>query len=517
MPPPNPSRRDLLRSTLAASTLAALPTTAFAATDKPIVIENKRPGTRDWLLTKTRIDPATKYRCPWVEGYCSHTSIAAGDTLRIFVSTNPPSRFTIDIYRTGYYDGAGGRHMTTLGPFDGKNQPDPPVGPNRLRECRWDVSTELKIPADWPSGVYVGKLTEHREGLQSYVIFVVRDDRNADLIFQVSDTTWQAYNRWPSQFSLYDDGKAQWYWGAGVDVSFDRPYGKYCQILDQPLSIGSGEYFLWEFPLAYWLEQHGYDVTYTSNLDTHAAVTPPTPTPHPPLPSLMRAKGFLSVGHDEYYSLKMFDNLKLAIGYGLNVAFLSGNTCCGRIDPRPSSAGEPDRIFGRVDHFGPPDNEERKKFVAMDKLPHRSPNEATLIGARSTGAITGGGAWVCSKPDHWLFAGTGMKLGDSIPGLVGWEWHGDPATGIHGLEIVSTGPVGNEKTKKHHGTYTATLYPGSKNNVVFNASSCWWADALSEPPGYVRPQVYATPKGVDERARQITRNLLARMIRPIPV
>ena len=34
------------------------------------------------------------------------------------------------------------------------------------------------------------------------VDFPVRDDRDASLIFQCSDTTWQAYNRWPSQFAL---------------------------------------------------------------------------------------------------------------------------------------------------------------------------------------------------------------------------------------------------------------------------------------------------------------------------
>ena len=30
------------------------------------------------------------------------------------------------------------------------------------------------------------------------------------------------------------------------------------QILDAPLSQGSGEFLLWEFPLAFWMEQHGY-------------------------------------------------------------------------------------------------------------------------------------------------------------------------------------------------------------------------------------------------------------------
>jgi hypothetical protein len=460
--------------------------------------ENEKPGTRDWMLTKTRVDPATRYRCPWVEGFCSRTSVRAGEELSFFVSTNPPSPFRIDLYRTGYYGGNGARLVMSHGPFPGVAQPDPPVGPRRLRECRWEPCLTMKIPADWPSGVYVGKLTAERESLQSYVIFIVRDDRKADLLFQCSDTTWQSYNRWPSQFSLYDDGRSEWYWGPGGDISFDRPYGKYCQILDQPLSIGSGEWFLWEFPLAYWLEQQGYDVTYISNIDAHADPA-----------GLMRARGLLSVGHDEYYTIEMFNQLKDAIAKGLNVAFLSGNTCCGRIDLRPSSDGRPHRIFSRVDRYGPRDTKER--FDSIFKLPYESPNENTLIGARSTGEVTGGADWVCTTPDHWLFEGTGMKKGDAIPGLVGWEWHGDPAD-IPGLQVVSTGTTTDGKGHPH-GDYTATVYPGPKGNFVFNASSCWWADGLSEPPGYMRPSAYTTPKGPDARARRITTNVLQRMLR----
>src|SRR5437868_6473091 len=67
--------------------------------------ENQRLGTREWLLTKTRIEPATKYRSPWIEGYCSRTSVRAGESLSLFVSTNPVSDFTIDIYRMGFYGG----------------------------------------------------------------------------------------------------------------------------------------------------------------------------------------------------------------------------------------------------------------------------------------------------------------------------------------------------------------------------------------------------------------------------
>ena len=65
------------------------------------------------------------------------------------------------------------------------DQPDPSIGDNRLRECKWEPSVEFEIPDDWVSGVYLGKLTAKKERLQSYVIFIVRDD----LLFQCSDTT----------------------------------------------------------------------------------------------------------------------------------------------------------------------------------------------------------------------------------------------------------------------------------------------------------------------------------------
>lgn len=498
---PDWNRRDLLRTAAAAGLASALGGTRALAQSQDaqpdrIRHENESRGTRDWIATNVRIDPKTKYRSPWIEGYVSGTSLRVGEPLSIFVSTNPASAFTIDVYRMGYYQGLGGRHMLRLGPFAGATQPDPPVGPMRLRECAWDPCTILKIPKDWTSGVYLGKLTAEKEGLQSYVVFVVRDDRNADFLFQVSDNTWNAYNRWPNQYSLYDDGKKEWYWGPNVKVSFDRPYGKYCQIVDAPLSVGSGEFLLWEFPLAFWMEKNGYDVTYISNVDTHADPA-----------GLRRARGWLSVGHDEYWSLEMFQNIKQAIADGLNVAFLSGNSVCGVTPLFPSTDGRANRVLTRVGRYGSPEKWEIESGFPEEALfTQNGPNEATLMGARSTFPVTGGADWICRKPDHWLFAGTGMKEGDGIPGLVGWEFHGDPAP-IPGLEIVASGPV---KSPRGEGTYTATVYPGGKDNVVFNAATIWWADGLSEPPGYVRPAVYTKPQGPDPRVQRITANLLDR-------
>jgi hypothetical protein len=462
--------------------------------------ENARPGTRDWVLRNPRIDPATRFRCPWIEGYCSRTSVRAGDVISFHVSTNPASPFVLDLYRMGHYGGLGARQVGRFGPFPGQVQADPPVGPVRLRECRWEPCTTLTIPADWPSGVYLGKLTAEREGVQSYVVFVVRDDRPADFVLQCSDFTWQAYNRWPDRWSLYDDGEKFWAWGPDAQVSFDRPYGKYCQIVDAPLSTGSGEWLLWEYPFAYWLEAEGYDVTYVSCLDTHRDPD-----------DLARAKGFLSVGHDEYYTMAMYEGLRRRIAAGLNVAFFSGNTCCGLVGLQPATAGPPDRVMARLDRFGGTHPEEFAYFPEAARLAQRAPSESLLVGARTPVPATGSGAWICAAPDHWIFAGTGMRRGDGIPGLVGWEYHGEPAD-LPGLEIVATGP-----TKSHHGTgvYAATVYPGPHGNFVFNASSCWWAYGLSAPPGQVPPLTYESiPDGPDARARRITANVLGRMRRP---
>jgi hypothetical protein len=489
------SRRDFFRLTAAASAASTLPgVRAQAQPENRITRENARAGTRDWLLTNPRIEPGSKYRCPWVEGFCSHASARAGEKVRVYVSTNPASDFTLDVYRLGYYGGTGARLVKQFGRLKGKTQPEPAVGDKRLRACEWEMSAEIEVGADWVSGVYLGKLTELREGVQSYVIFIVRDERKADVLFQCSDNTWQAYNRWPSQFSLYDNGEHQWWWGGGVAVSLDRPYGKYCQIFDAPLSTGSGEFLLWEFPFAFWLEREGYDVTYISNLDTHADAA-----------GLLRAKAMLSVGHDEYWSMEMFENVQAAISAGVSVGFFSGNAVCGRVH-----IGAAGRSLERVDMFGPRDTDFR--FSAIHTLPHISPYANTLMGAHSTGPVTGGADWVCMKPGHWVFEGTGMKMGDGIPGLVGWEWHGDPAA-IAGLEILAEGDTQSAPGKPNGGHYTATLYPGPKQNIVFNAATIWWADGLSAPPGYVRPSVYTSPKGPDARVERITRNVLRRMIK----
>ena len=107
-----------------ASTSAAQPSKR-----NPIQEENAKPGSSDWQLTRVRVQPAKggspgdAYRSALIEGYCSKQSAAAGEPVDIMASTDPPARFKIEIFRTGYYGGRGARKMVELGPLAAQEVP----------------------------------------------------------------------------------------------------------------------------------------------------------------------------------------------------------------------------------------------------------------------------------------------------------------------------------------------------------------------------------------------------------
>ena len=472
---------------------------------KLIEQENAKPGATDWQLTRVRLDNPRGFRCPWIEGYCSRQSAKAGESIEIMVSTDPAQKFQVEIFRMGYYGGRGARLMTTLGPFEGKKQPLPPVGRKDIRECRWEAATKLTIPQDWPSGVYLGRMSllppdENTGPWQSYVVFIVTDDRPADVLFQCSDNTWQAYNRWPDHYSVYTHPRGVQ--GPWADVSFDRPYGREAQwlgVVDDPLTVGSGEFLPLEFPLAYFLEQHGYDVTYCANSDMVAP------------DHGLKCKCFISVGHDEYWDIRQHESVVKMRDAGVSLLFLSGNTM-NWVSPLATSAdGRPARSFFRGGPYGAKYKYAEQIERDHGPFPHRGPDEGYLMGARNVIPVNGGGDWICALPEHWVFAGTDMKKGDRIPGLIGWEYHGDPPKDIPGLVVVAEGTALCGGVKPQH--WTATVYPGPKGNFVFNAATIFWSQGLSSPPGHMLPWTHWTrPHGPDPRVQKITHNLLRRAI-----
>src|SRR5262249_22763026 len=101
---------EMIRIVSALIVVASCTATAHAA-DAPNIIqrENAQAGARDWQLTRLRLDSISGFRSPFIEGYCSKQSVKAGETIDIMVSTNPPGRFQIEIFRMGYYGGRGAR------------------------------------------------------------------------------------------------------------------------------------------------------------------------------------------------------------------------------------------------------------------------------------------------------------------------------------------------------------------------------------------------------------------------
>ncbi len=280
------------------------------------------------------------------------------------VATNPVRAFKLEIFRTGYYGGKGARLMKTFDRIEGQPQPEPVIGEKNLHECQWKSSLSLTIPSDWLSGVYLGRLTTIPEGneayWQSYVIFIVRDERPVDVLFQCSDNTWQAYNVWPNKYSVYTHPKGNQ--GPWADVSFDRPYGReaqYTSVVNDPLTVGAGEYLPYEFPLGYWLEQHGYDVAYCCNSDM---LVPDRG---------LKAKAFISVGHDEYWDLRQFRSVETMRDSGVDLLFLSGNSVCWVTPQRNSSDGRPNRIMFRGGPYGADNKYAVERERDHGPFPHR--------------------------------------------------------------------------------------------------------------------------------------------------
>ena len=172
-------------------------------------------------------------------------------------------------------------------------------------------------------------------------------------------------------------------------------------VVNDPLTVGSGEFLPFEFPLAYFLEKHGYDVTYCSNADL---LSPDRG---------LKTKCYISVGHDEYWDIRHYKSVVAMRDAGVSLLFLSGNAVCWVSPFKPSSDGRPNRIIFR----GGPYGADYKYAVHREKehgpFPERGPDEGFLMGARNISPVNGGGDWVCAKPDHWIFEGTGMEKGRS--------------------------------------------------------------------------------------------------------
>ena len=294
-------------------------TTTFSDAPNKIVTENQTAGTPKsvWAIHGSIANEGD----PQIEGFATQISTNAGQTVSFKIDT-ASSGYTLDIYRLGYYGGNGARLVTTMHHTGSANQPNPIFNDatNTVDAGNWSVTDSWAIPSTAVSGVYFAKLTTDTGNFQNMIPFIVRNDGTAsDILFQTSDTTWEAYNSWGG-YNLYQGPGGQD--DRAYAVSYNRPID-----MNSTALLGGPQDFLFgeEYAAIYWLEQNGYDVSYISGID--AATNPAL---------LLNTNAYIDVGHDEYWSQSQYANVKAAADAGVDLAFLSGNQIYWDIELAPS-------------------------------------------------------------------------------------------------------------------------------------------------------------------------------------
>ncbi len=456
----------------------------------PIQLENDRPGTSAWMLTK----PALRGE---IEGYASAASVNQGQTIRLYVNT-VAATYRLNVYRMGWYGGLGAREVLAASHYPGRRQPEPYHEPDSgLTECRWEDPILLTVPSNWPSGYYLAKLTAEPTGEESYILFIVREDTRPSIyLVQSSVTTFQAYNNWGGR-SLYAFNSTA---GQAAAVSLNRPYAV-SPDLTAADSTGAGPFLRgWEYNMVRWLERSGFDVTYTTNVDIHRDAD-----------ALRSHRAFLAVGHDEYWSWAMRQHLETARDQGTHLAFFSANSGYWQIRLEPS------RVDGDVNRTivsykeraltndplmldGDPGND-HTVTTKWRSTPVNRPEAALIGGMYIEGTPEVDSDLVLEDPFNWMLHNTGLEQGARLPGLLGYEVDGLADSSPPNLVVIARSPVG-------HTFAASTIYYAASGALVFNAGSMQWIWGLDD----FRAAPFSEPR-LHAGLQQMTRHLLDRMSR----
>jgi hypothetical protein len=389
--------------------------------------------------------------------------------------------------------------MLSMGSFPGVNQkqatPDPTLG---MVSENWSKTATLTVPSTWVTGVYLAKLTASN-GNKNFIFFVVRDDGGHEAIdFQTSVNTYQSYNAYGGT-SLYSNNTNRAIYSAphAMKVSFDRPF-------DQ--GSGAGQFLWYEYPTLRWMESQGYDISYTTDVDTDSNVNP-----------LTNHKAFLAVGHDEYWSMGMRNNVEAAIASRVNVAFFGGNESYWQVRYEPNAAGVADRVMvGYKDYAdcdcGPPGpdpdwNVHNALVTTLWRDPVVNMPEEQMMGVMYGGEASGN--YVVQNASNWVYAGTGWTNGTVVPGIVGYEYDhffGDANTPAN-ITVLSSSPIVNSTGDNADGvpqggtdTANSTIYTAPSGARVFAAGTIEWGYGLDN---------YGGTTFVNAGIQRVTQNILA--------
>lgn len=433
---------------------------------------------RENMLGGVAHDRVDKQATTEVTGYSSAVSAAPGETIQLFVNVDHAQNVRWDLYRVGYYGGLGARMVAQGGPHPVSVQPECPIAADTgLIECDWASAFEVTIDPEWVSGYYFFELIND-EGFGFRVPLIVREGkRRARALAQASVNTWQAYNPWGG-INLYGNDRTDGvHEGRASRVSFDRPYET--QNCLPPF-----------LDLVRFLEQRGYDISYTTNVDIDAD------------PSVLTGrKLFMTLAHDEYWTVAERDALEGARDQGVSLGFLSANTGYWRVRLEPSSRGIPRRIVTCYKSYGR--DPVKNSPVTTDMFqnnPYPRPENALIGVAYKTWSKVPGVPYIVTNPAHWVYEGTGVKAFDALNTVVGSEWDGVLDNGVSpaGLEVLARATTLDDTGAFIKGDANISVYYPTPRSFVFAAGSITW--------GYgVGPGRYADP-----RIERMMENVLAR-------
>lgn len=283
-------------------------------------------------------------------------------------------------------------------------------------------------------------------------------------------------------------------------VSFDRPYNAR---LDDPHN------FLYtEYPMVRWLEAQGYDVSYSTDLDTHRSGRSGAAN------ALLQHRVFLISGHDEYWSAEMRAAVTAARKAGVHIAVFSANTGYWKVRMTPSGLGVPDRIMGSYktsETAGSAVDPAGSTSTWRDPAGPNDP-ENGLLGVQYIGdndtltfplriSAEQGRDRVYRHTDlQSLPEGTFVEVGKH---LVGWEWDAvtDNGHSPERLEVLAESPVvgalltgkGTESERSLRAARVhAVRQTAPSGSMLFNAGTIKWAWGLEwfEPNFYIQQITY---------------------------
>jgi hypothetical protein len=270
-------------------------------------------------------------------------------------------------------------------------------------------------------------------------------------------------------------------------VSFDRPYAH------RPYAdgFGAGQFLTWEFPLVRWLEREGYDLSYATNIDVHRDAS-----------LVSNYSLFLSVGHDEYWSFEMRENVENALENGTSLAFLGSNAMYWQVRLEPSPLGQDRRMIcykGAGDPIATTDPTRNTVLWRTIGRPEQAVIGVMYDGWFRTDQIPNVFPLRVINTDFWPFRNTGLTEEQQLPGLVGYEYDMtfDDFAAPPGLIRLADSPVTDDSGRNSFSH--ATLYTAPSGAMVFGAGTNNWAFALMDDlgrPAVVHPGIEALTRNI---------------------